>query len=235
MFIARDAGILYWAFQCTLWGLFRLLTHLHVTGIENVPLTGPVIISPNHLHMLDIPLVGMCIRRRTTIMAADKWHGKPGGWVIERMTRVIYVARGEPDREALAASLTVLKAGGSLAVAPEGTRSRQPGLQEGHDGATYLASRTGAAIVPVAVWGHEKTFDAWRRLRRPDVFVSLCAPIVLPPSAARARTAELHRYTELIMLTMAKKMPAEYRGIYAAHQLDSAGHATESNWPTQQA
>ena len=71
-----------------------------------------MIISPNHLHSLDIPLVGMCIRRRTTIMAADKWRGKPGGWVMELMTRIIYVARGEPDREALAESLKVLKDGG---------------------------------------------------------------------------------------------------------------------------
>jgi 1-acyl-sn-glycerol-3-phosphate acyltransferase len=215
VFIARDANVVYWAFQCVLWGFFRLLMNLHVTGIDNVPLSGPVIISPNHLHSLDIPIVGMCIRRRTTIMAADKWRGKLGGWAIERMTHTIYVARGEPDREALAESLKLLRAGGSLAVAPEGTRSRKPGLQEGHDGASYLASRTGATIVPVAVWGHEKAFSEWRRLRRPQVFVAFCEPIVLPPTAARARTDELHRYTEQIMLAMAEKMPAEYWGMYA--------------------
>ncbi len=125
------------------------------------------------------------------------------------------MARGEPDREALAESLKELKAGGSLAVAPEGTRSRQRGLQEGHDGASYLASRTEAVIVPVAVWGHETTFEAWRRLRRPNVFVSFCDPIVLPPSAARARTGELHLYTEQIMIAIARKMPSEYWGVYA--------------------
>jgi 1-acyl-sn-glycerol-3-phosphate acyltransferase len=215
MFIARDAGVVYRAFQRVMWGLFRLLAHLEVSGIENVPLTGPVIVCPNHLHMLDIPLVGMCIRRRTTIMAADKWRGKPGGRVMELATQIIYVARGEPDREALAESLKVLKAGGTLAVAPEGTRSRQRGLQEGHDGASYLASRTGAVIVPIAMWGHEMVFYAWRRLRRPKVCVAFCEPIILPPSAARARTDELHGYTEQIMLAIARKMPAEYRGVYA--------------------
>jgi len=215
MFIARDASVVYRAFQIVMWGLFRLLTHLQVTGIDNVPENGPVIVSPNHLHMLDIPLVGMCTRRCTVILAADKWRGKPGGWVMERVTQVIYVARGEIDREALSKSLKVLKAKGTLAVAPEGTRSRQCGLQEGHDGAAYLASRTGAPIVPVAVWGHELTFRAWARLRRPKVSVVFCDPISLPSSAARARSEELRRYTEQIMLAIAREMPAEYRGVYA--------------------
>jgi 1-acyl-sn-glycerol-3-phosphate acyltransferase len=69
--------------------------------------------------------------------------------------------------------------------------------------------------VPVAVWGHEKAFAAWRRLRRADVHVVLCKPIVLPPEAARARTAELHGYTEQVMMAIAREMPPEYRGVYA--------------------
>jgi 1-acyl-sn-glycerol-3-phosphate acyltransferase len=215
MYLARDAGLFYRLVQRVLFFLFRVLTRLHVSGFENVPLTGPVIVSPNHLHVLDIPLVGICIRRRSTILAADKWHTMLAGWVMERVTDVIYIARGEPDREALAASLKVLKAGGSLAVAPEGTRSRKPGLQEGHDGAAYLASRTGAPIVPVAVWGHENALASLARLRRAEVHLVLCKPIVLPPEAARARTAELHGYTEQIMTAIAREMPPEYRGVYA--------------------
>jgi 1-acyl-sn-glycerol-3-phosphate acyltransferase len=148
-------------------------------------------------------------------MAADKWRGTIGGWLMERVTHVIYVARGEADRAAMAESLKVLKANGAIAVAPEGTRSRKPGLQEGHDGAAYLASRTGAVIVPVAVWGHEKVFDALKRFRRADVFVVLCPPIRLPPEAARARTPDLHGYTQQIMTAIARVMPEEYRGAYA--------------------
>jgi 1-acyl-sn-glycerol-3-phosphate acyltransferase len=214
MYLAKDAGVFYRLVQRFLWQFFHLVMRLKVIGVENVPLAGPLIVSPNHLHMLDIPLVGMGVRRRTTIMAADKWKGKLGGWAMERITSIIYVARGEPDREALVASLKLLKAGGTIAVAPEGTRSRQPGLQKGHDGAAYLASRTGATIVPVAIWGHEKTFSEWRRLRRPDVRMVCCAPVTLPPEASRARTPELEQYTEQIMRAMAREMPPEYRGVY---------------------
>ena len=79
----------------------------------------------------------------------------------------------------------------------------------------YLASRSGAAIVPIAVWGHEQAIAAVLRLRRVDVHVVVCKPIVLPPQAARARGTELHRYTEQIMMAIAREVPAEYQGVYA--------------------
>lgn len=214
MYVARDANWIYRLMQRCLWALFRAGTHLRVSGFEHVPTTGGLIVCPNHIHSLDIPLVGMAIPRRCTVMAADKWKGTPGGWIIERVTHIVYVARGEPDRAALAECLRILRAGESLAVAPEGTRSRQPGLQEGHDGAAYLATRSGSQIVPVAVWGQEQVFDALRQLRRAEVHLRIGPPIILAPDAARARSAELHGYTEQIMAAIAAMLPAEYRGVY---------------------
>ena len=102
-----------------------------------------------------------------------------------------------------------------MAVAPEGTRSRTGGLQQGRDGAVYLASRTGATIIPVVAWGQERAFEAWRRLRRPEIHVRIGAPIHLPPGAERGRTAELHGYTDELMLTLARMLPEQYRGVYA--------------------
>jgi 1-acyl-sn-glycerol-3-phosphate acyltransferase len=218
----RDAGLAYRLIYMLVWSLFRLFTRIHITGRENVPRTGPIIVSPNHLHSLDIPLVFLCVPRRVTVLVADKWRGMFGGWIMSRATDVIFVARGEADREAITASLQALKAGAALAVAPEGTRSHKPGLQEGHDGAAYLASRTGATIVPVAVWGHEKAVSTVFRFRRPEVHAVVCKPITLPSEAARARTVELHRYTQEIMLAIAREMPAEYRGVYADRVLQEA-------------
>ena len=43
----------------------------------------------------------------------------------------------------------MLKQGYMLAIAPEGTRSKTGALQEAREGPAYLASRTGAMIVPV--------------------------------------------------------------------------------------
>ena len=67
--------------------------------------------SCNHLHSLDIPAVGLVIPRRQAVFAADKWRGKWGGRILERGTHVIYVARGEADREAMNMALAVLRSG----------------------------------------------------------------------------------------------------------------------------
>ncbi len=221
MFIAKDAPLLYRCLQRLVWGLLKVIARLDVTGIENVPRSGPVLIAPNHLHSLDIPLVGLVIPRHPTVFAADKWRGKLGGKILELGTQVIYVARGEADREALGEALKVLKAGRTLAIAPEGTRSRTGGLQTGKHGAVYLASRSGAAIVPLAIWGQEKALDAWRHLRRPALHAHIGAPILLPPSAARARLSELETITDDLMLTLARMLPAEYRGVYADRVTDA--------------
>ena len=212
MHIAKDAPFLYRFLQRVIWIFVRMIVRPDVTGVEHVPSSGPLIVILQPSPRLDIPAVGLVIPRWQAVFAADKWRGGLGGWIMEHATRVIYVTRGEADREAMNQALAVLRAGGAVAVAPEGTRSRTGGLQQGRDGAVYLASRTGATIIPVVAWGQERAFDAWRRLRRPEIHVRIGEPIHLPPGAERARSPELHGYTDELMLTLARMLPEQYRG-----------------------
>jgi len=215
MLVAQDAPFIYRCLQRLIWSLLRVIARMDVSGSGHVPLTGPVIVACNHLHSLDIPIVGVVFPRRPAVFAANKWHGKLGGWIMEKGTQVIYVARGEADRGAMSKALAVLRRGGVLAVAPEGTRSRTGGLQQGKDGAVYLASRTGATIIPIAVWGQEAALGAWRQFKRPEIHIRIGEPVRLPDGAERARMAELHGYTEELMLTLARMLPPQYRGVYA--------------------
>jgi 1-acyl-sn-glycerol-3-phosphate acyltransferase len=215
MFIAKDAPFIYRFLQRLLWAVAHVIARVDVTGFEHVPQTGALIVSCNHLHSLDIPAVGVVVPRWQAVFAADKYRAKLGGWFLDHVTRVIYVARGEADREATSKALAILRSGGALAVAPEGTRSRTGGLIPGKDGAVYLASRTGATIIPVAAWGQEHALGTWRRFKRPEIHIHIGEPIHLPPGAERARTGELHAYTDDLMLTLARMLPAEYRGVYA--------------------
>ncbi len=191
----------------------RLLARIDVEGVERMPAEGAFIFAPNHLHVLDVPVLLVHMSRRTVVFAADKWVGHLFGWILTTFGNAIFVARGTPDRRALSKALTVLRAGGVLALAPEGTRSRSGGLGEGHTGLAYLATRAPAAILPVVAYGHEKCFVYWRRLRRVPVSVRFGHLIELPPG--RWSVDELEQQTEQIMSALAELLPIEYRGIYA--------------------
>jgi 1-acyl-sn-glycerol-3-phosphate acyltransferase len=197
--------------------LVRLLTRVTVEGLENVPAQGAFVLAVNHLDYLDAPIVFAKMPRRTVVFAADKWAKTPfSGWILSHVGTAIYVERGAPDRKALASALTVLKAGGALAMAPEGTRSPTGGLTKGHTGVAYLATRSATPILPVVACGQEQSVRYWRRLRRVPVQIRIGSLIHLP--AEKARTEQLNQYTEQLMLTLASMLPEQYQGVYGKRE-----------------
>lgn len=212
--LAPEATGLYRFLQRLIQLLALLLTRPEISGQEHIPATGSFILASNHLHVLDLPFVFASTPRQLVVFAADKWRGKFNGWLMRFVTKTIFVARGEVDRRALGEALATLKSGAALAIAPEGTRSRTGGLLKGRSGATYLASRAAVPIIPLVVWGQEQVMPGWLRLRRTRVHVRFGSAINLPPEAATAHTTELAVYTDQLMLTMARMLPPDYRGIY---------------------
>lgn len=213
--IAPEASPFYRGLQRLMQWLIEHLTRIEVRGVENIPATGPFILAPNHLHVFDLPVAFAYCPRQVCVFAANKWRNKLGGWVMKLVTTTIFVARGEADRRALSQALAVLQKGCVMAIAPEGTRSRTGGLLPGKSGVVYLAARSGAPIIPTAMWGQEKVMGGWVRLRRTAVHIHFGPPIYLPAEAAQLRTGELDGYTEQLMIALARMLPAEYRGVYA--------------------
>jgi len=193
--------------------LFTALTKCTVTGLENLPPGGPLLIVSNHLHWLDPPLVMAFLPYRAAVLAAAKYRRSIRGLVL-RACGAIFVNRGEVDRVALRKSLAILRAGGVLGIAPEGTRSPTGGLQQGKKGAAYLAYRTDATLLPVVVWGVENVFPSLRRFRRASVGVAIGAPFKLPPVSGKPSSQDLVPATDLIMSKIAALLPARYRGVY---------------------
>lgn len=207
------------------WFCLRLLTRMEIHGVENIPRSGVTMLIMNHLHWLD-PIIGVAIIERPAVMfTADKWEHRPViGDVIRWSQRAIFVARGEADRQALAQAIDVLNRGDVLAIAPEGTRSKTGGMQQARDGAAYLASRTGATIVPVTAYGQELAERRWRRLRRPHIVVTVGEPFYLEGTPNKARGQQRALYTEQMMLRLARMLPPQYRGVYADKAAE--GHHT---------
>jgi 1-acyl-sn-glycerol-3-phosphate acyltransferase len=123
-----------------------------VEGLNNVPETGPGILLINHIAFVDAIVVMHVVPRNIIPMAKVEVYEYPVIGIFPRIWGVIPVRREEVDRRAVQQALDVLRAGEIILVAPEGTRN--PQLQRGKEGMAYLASRSGAPIIPVAVEGH---------------------------------------------------------------------------------
>lgn len=208
----------YYGLQKVIRFLALFVFKQEVIGREHIPAEGSFLVVVNHLSLMDAPVVFMNCPRPLTGLIADNFRNVPGIGHLVRLTGGLWVARGEVDTNAIKACLRVLRNGGRLALAPEGTRSRVHHLLPGKTGAAYLADRTGVPIVPMAVTGTEKTSYYFKRLRRTPVRVVVGQPFHLPPDG-HAKGQQLEEYTDQIMCRLAALLPPEYRGAYAEHPL----------------
>lgn len=196
--------------------VFPIVLKLHVEGRQNVPAQGGVILAPNHIAWVDIPLVAYPTPRLVHFMAKAELFQVPLLGGIIRLAGAYPVRRGEGDREALRISERLLAENQVIAIFPEGHRSEGHALIEAHTGVALIAMRAGAPVVPVAIWGSEQVFHGWRYFfRRPTVTVRYGAPIWLAPEGARRTTADIKRATDEIMGGIAVMLPPAYRGVYA--------------------
>jgi 1-acyl-sn-glycerol-3-phosphate acyltransferase len=197
--------------------LARVLCHFEVEGLEHIPSSGPFLMTINHIHFLDPPALLVAFPHRSYVLAADKWRRRPLFGALFRSMDAIFIHRGEIDRKALRAALAVLEGGGVMGLAPEGTRSKTGGLQQGRGGAAYMAYRAGVGVLPVVATGHEKIFPSLRKLRRAHVRVTFgpfFEPPPLPPGT-KATAEHVRAFAEEMMYRMAALLPPEYRGVYA--------------------
>jgi len=194
--------------------LIDLFVRRDYIGIENFP-QPPYILVTNHLSIFDTPVLLTVCPHKIRALVAAKHKRNPIYGPLLAMMDSIWVRRGEVDRQALRQALNVLKDGGVLGVAPEGTRSRGTyALQEGKTGAAYLATRADVPIVPVGLMGTEHIKHNLPRLRRTHVRAVVGKPFRLP-EGGRVRGQKLQEYTDLIMHRIAETLPEKYRGVYA--------------------
>lgn len=189
-----------------------------VEGLENLPprSVGGMIIAPNHVHWLDILVLGalMPFAYRLTWLGKAELFEKPFYNWLFRSLQVIPIQRGKRDMSALGAAEEALQTGGVLVVFPEGHRSRTGILQKGRSGAIRLAARTGVPIVPVSVVGTE--YGLKGALARREVLVRIGEPYRLEvPEDGRMPPEQMHTAIHDLMQRIAALLPHENRGVYA--------------------
>ena len=94
-----------------------LIYRARAIRVENVPLTGPVIVTPNHFSQMDHFFAAVYLRRKVQFMAKSQLFSNPIIKYIFRHGGVFPVRRGHHDEEAFKTAHTVLGRDLELALA----------------------------------------------------------------------------------------------------------------------
>jgi 1-acyl-sn-glycerol-3-phosphate acyltransferase len=181
-----------------------------------LPRKGPLIVVMNHINFLEGPLLFALLYPRDVsgFVKADTWRN-PLLALLANIWECVPVARGSNDIGSMRLALEALRRGKILNVMPEGTRSHDGKLGPGHAGVVAMALRSGAPIVPVALYGSEAFWPNLRRGRRTQVHFRVGEAFRLregEPGKVKASRAEA---ADEIMESIARLLPPEYRGAYA--------------------
>ncbi len=154
MTAARIASVLrHWLWRAVC-GVSGGLT---VTGRRRVP--GGCVVVANHASHADTAVLLAALPAKAQPVfaaAADYWFDVPvRRFVAGALAGILPVRRSGDDTYAqlLAAVRPALKAGRSVVIYPEGTRSTDGSIGKFHSGALRLARDCGVPIVPIAILG----------------------------------------------------------------------------------
>lgn len=193
--------------------LALLLAPARIEGLQNVPERGPYVIVANHINWKDPPWIAFAFDLAVRYMAKRELFGVLILGGILRAIGCFPVRRGESDRQALLTALRVLDAGQPLGFFPEGTRSRDGRLRRARPGISFLARRSRAPFVPVAVTGTPEA-----RLLRPGAGAQITIRVGEPFRASDLREwsgTDEQALADAIMRRVAALLPPEMRGAYA--------------------
>ncbi len=161
-----------------LWGRVR------ITGLDAVPVDGPLLVVPNHDSQWDPIVVGIALRKRRRLRflaRADLWRIPGLGPILHAMGQ-IPIERGAGDARALDRAVEALRGGEAICVFPEGRLSRGETLRA-RSGVGRLAQWCpGVRVVLCCVKG---TTDYVRFPKRPRISISF-----FEPATGQARSGE---------------------------------------------
>ncbi len=159
-------------------GIVRLFLRVHITGKENIPKTGGVVVCANHVSLTDPVSIAAAFPRQLTFLAKKELFRIPvlrsvirafGAYPLDRhgdvgaMRHAIAMASKKEDECAEVGEQMVL-------IFPQGTRcqGKNPADTRIKNGAGMIAFHAGAPMLPVCI---KMKNNRYRLFRRIDVIV----------------------------------------------------------------
>lgn len=182
---------------------YRVLFGLRCEGLENVPLTGSILLVSNHVSNFDPPLIGATIPREIAFAAKiELFKGLIGKFI--RYLNSVPVRRHGSDKEAIRLLTEKLKEGYAVLIFPEGTRTLDPAERVLKAGVGMLAVKGEADLLPIRVEGTNDLKKAFFRKQR--VVLKVGKPVKTTDiiQGCESRKEAYTKISEIIMQEIAK-------------------------------
>lgn len=179
-------------FRPVLTALLRLLFRVEFKGVEHFHAAGDrVIIAANHQSFLDPLLLAVFIpekpRFAMNVFQSEKWY-------FRHVDKLVTLYRLDPTKPMSMKSLIKdVQKGAKVVIFPEGRITTSGNVMKIYDGATLIAEKTGATILPVRIDGAEysKLSQIGRLVKQrwfPKIRITVLPPVT--PNADKPMTAE---------------------------------------------
>jgi len=201
-------------------GLFRLFFKINVDEFAKMPHEGPFIIFANHTSALDGPLMYVFMRPRNMVAMAKKelWNNIITRFIMN-LWNSIPVDRENMERQTLESCFAILDKGDILAIAPEGTRSKDGSLQEGKEGVAFIAYRKKVPMVPIVTIGLENFKQNIKKLKRTKVTIKIGEPFEIT-AQGRLNAESRKQLIDEIMMKLVELLPPSLHGYYAGKNIE---------------
>ncbi|OIP26095.1 MAG: hypothetical protein AUK00_05280 [Dehalococcoidia bacterium CG2_30_46_9] len=197
--------------------LCKIFLSWEVKGKENLSLSGPFIVTANHVHLLDPILLAVSFPRWINFMGKEELFRSPFLRLIIRWSGTFSAHRQGTIKEkqkVLRQAKDILDRGLILGMFPEGSRSRDGKLRMGKPGSAVIASQSSIFILPVGIVGTDKIKGMSWLWKRPSIVINVGEPFKLPPIGGKLNRSQRKSLTDLMMRRIAILLPPESRGVY---------------------
>lgn len=195
---------------------FSVLCDLDIIGDENLPEKGPLLVIANHFSFIDPVAVLRALPYPIEFVGGAEFpHAPTIVKAIPNWWGYYPVFRGTGSRFALRAAEEILAQDGVLGIMPEGGAWAEV-LRPARPGAAFLASQTGARVLPLGIQGLNDIFPL-KLGKRPRAVVKIGKPVgpFKVTGKGRERRKQLDEIGLKLMKAIAALIPDSYRGFLA--------------------
>ncbi|MGC5325759.1 AMP-binding protein [Brevibacillus sp. SYSU BS000544] len=180
-----------------------LLYRIQFKGIHTIDFSRPVLLTPNHVSLLDAVVLFLFLPHQVTFVANTEIAKKFSFFLKFRK----HITVDPMNPYSMRHMIRAINNGESLVIFPEGRITRTGGLMKIYSGVGYIAMKTGVNVYPIIINGLERsTFSYLKGKMRlvwfPKVTVTVSEPFTLQRQPNVSMREQKANASDFIMRTM---------------------------------